>query len=155
MNDSKARRIRDASSGPGTLISDGCRFEGTLTGHGNFMISGEVIGDCDITGTVTLAREGRWRGLIKADSVVVAGSVEGEIHARGKVEVGRTAKISGTISSDAIAVAEGAIVDGIMRTNDKSGPTTFVEKRDRSADIDDAEEPEEPEALLAEESLVD
>jgi len=129
MNDSKSRRVRDNRTGPGTLISEGCKFEGTLTGHGNFMIGGEVVGDCDVSGSVTLARGGRWRGTIKADTVIVAGTVEGEIHASGKVEVGDTAKISGTISSDAIAVAEGAVVDGVMQTNSRGGPTTFVEKR--------------------------
>jgi cytoskeletal protein CcmA (bactofilin family) len=129
MNDAKARRIRDASNGLGTLISESCKIIGTLTGSGNFMICGEVEGDCEISGTVTLARSGRWSGNITADSVVIAGTVDGEINASGKVEIGDTARISGTISSDAIAVAEGAVINGVMQTTGRNGPTSFVEKR--------------------------
>lgn len=129
MNDSTRRRIRDANGGPGTLISEGCKIEGTLSGHGNFMISGEVEGDCDIDGTVTLAKTGRWRGTIKANSVIVAGVVEGEIDASDRVEISDTAKVVGTVSSKAIAVAEGAVVDGVMQTKGTGIPTKFVEKR--------------------------
>ncbi len=129
MNDSSKRRIRDANGGPGTLISEGCKIEGTITGRGNFMIGGEVVGDCNIEGTVTLAKAGRWRGTINADSVVIAGTVEGEINASGRVEIGDTAKVAGTVSSAAIAVAEGAVIDGVMQTKGGGTPTKFVEKR--------------------------
>ena len=32
MSDSNQRRLRDAASGPGTLISEGCKIEGLMTG---------------------------------------------------------------------------------------------------------------------------
>ncbi len=129
MNDAHKRRIRDADAGPATLISEGCHIKGVVTGRGNFMISGEVEGDCDIEGTVTLAKNGLWRGTIKADSVIVAGTIEGEIDASGRVEINNTARISGTVSGDSIAVAEGAIVEGVMRTTRSEKSTEFVEKR--------------------------
>jgi cytoskeletal protein CcmA (bactofilin family) len=129
MDDANKRRIRDAKAGPGTLISEGCKFKGALAGRGHFMIGGEVEGDCDIEGLVTLADSGVWRGTIKADSVIVAGTVEGDIEATGRVEISDTARISGTVSGDAIAVAEGAIVEGVMQTTGRNEPTEFVEKR--------------------------
>lgn len=129
MNDLKKRRIRDTDGGPGTLISDGCKFEGKFTGQGNFIISGEIEGECDVAGTVTLAKEGHWRGTIKADSVIVAGVVEGNINASGRVEISDTAKVSGVVISEAIAVAEGAVVDGEMQTTGREPPIKFVEKR--------------------------
>ncbi len=129
MNDSKKRRIRDAHGGPGTLISEGCKIEGKVSGNGNFMISGEVDGDCDIEGTVTLAENGFWRGTIKAESVIVAGIVEGDINALRRVEINATARITGTVSSEAIAVAEGAIVDGAMQTTGPKDPTEFIGRR--------------------------
>ena len=129
MDDAHKRRIRAANAGPATLISEGCRIKGIVTGRGNFMISGEVEGDCDIEGTVTLAKSGFWRGTIKADSIIVAGTVEGEIDASGRVEISDTARISGTVCGDSIAVAEGAIVEGVMRTKRPEKATEFVEKR--------------------------
>jgi cytoskeletal protein CcmA (bactofilin family) len=98
------------------------------------MISGEVEGDCDIEGLVTLATNGLWRGTIKADSVIVAGTIEGDIDASGRVEISDTAKITGTVSGDAIAVAEGAVVEGVMQTTGRNKPTEFVEKRHEKGD---------------------
>ncbi len=129
MSDSKMRRLRDAASGPGTLISEGCKIEGALSGSGHFMINGEVDGECDIKGSVTLATNGYWKGIISAEAVIVAGTVEGDIIASGRVEISDTAKITGTVSGLAIAVAEGAVVEGVMKTTNQVNPTEFVEKR--------------------------
>jgi len=130
MNDSNSRRLRDRSSGPATLISEGCKISGVITGNGDFLISGEIDGDCDLAGTVTLARSGLWSGTIKAGNVIIAGQVDGDIVAAGKVEITDTARITGTVSGEAIAVAEGAVVEGVMRTTGRSEPLEFVEKRD-------------------------
>lgn len=129
MNDSRLRRMRDRSAGPATLINEGCKITGNLSGNGDFMINGEIDGDCDLIGTVTLARNGFWKGTIKAGNVIVAGHVEGDIVAAGRVEITDTARITGTVSGDAIAVAEGAVVEGLMRTTAQQAPTEFVEKR--------------------------
>ncbi len=93
------------------------------------MINGEVDGECDIEGTVTLTKDGIWRGTIKADSVIVAGTIEGDVYAATGVEIGDTARVSGTVSGASIAVAEGAIVEGVMQTTGQSTPTEFIEKR--------------------------
>lgn len=130
MNESKLRRFRDQSSGSATLISDGCKISGEITGSGDFVISGEVAGDCDINGTVTLSADGYWQGTLRADNVIIAGHVEGDITASGKVEITNSAKIIGTVTGNAIAVAEGAIVEGVMKTTGNAEPLAFVEKRD-------------------------
>ena len=129
MSDTNKRRLRDTASGPGTLISEGCKVQGLLTGSGNFMVNGEVEGECDVEGTVTLARGGYWNGVIKAAAVIVAGTIDGDIVAEGQVEISDSAKISGTVTGSAIAVAEGAVVDGVMQTTNKAEPQQFVEKR--------------------------
>ena len=129
MNESKLRRLRDRTAGVVTLINEGCKITGLISGAGDFLISGEVDGDCDISGTVTLASEGVWRGTLKADAVIVSGQLEGDIIAAGKVEISASAKIVGTVSGEAIAVAEGAVVEGAMKTSSQEHPLEFVEKR--------------------------
>ena len=129
MSESPLRRLRDGSGGPPTLINEGCKITGLLSGTGDFQIAGEVDGDCDLEGTVTLAKNGYWIGTIKAGAVIVAGHVEGDIIADGRVEIMATAKVTGTVSAEAIAVAEGAVVEGIMKTTGRADPTEFVEKR--------------------------
>lgn len=129
MNESRLRRLRDHTSGAATLINEGCKISGLITGNGDFLINGEVDGDCDVQGTITLAPNGHWQGTIKANAVIVSGQVEGDIVAAGNVEITASAKITGTVTGEAIAVAEGAVVDGVMQTTNQSPPSEFVEKR--------------------------
>ncbi|MDJ0793102.1 MAG: polymer-forming cytoskeletal protein [Woeseiaceae bacterium] len=129
MNESKLRRIRDRAAGAPTLINEGCRINGMITGNGDVQVSGEVDGDCDVEGSVILARDGLWQGTIKATHVVISGHVEGDIIASGKVEISDSARITGTVTGEAIAVAEGAVVEGIMKTTVQAEPSEFVEKR--------------------------
>ena len=129
MSESRLRRLRDRSSAAATLINDGCRITGTITGTGDFLVNGEVDGDCDLEGTVVLAKNGFWKGTIRAANVIVSGQVEGDIVAAGKVEITDTARIAGTVAGEAIAVAEGAVVEGIMQTTGPGEPTEFVEQR--------------------------
>lgn len=131
MSESKLRRMRDRSSGPATLISEGCKITGTLTGTGDFMISGEVDGNCELSGSLTLAEKGLWRGTINAKTVIVAGTVEGDIESGGCVEIAETARINGTVTGESIAVAVGAVVEGVMKTTGRKEPVEFVEKRDQ------------------------
>jgi cytoskeletal protein CcmA (bactofilin family) len=130
MNESRFRRIRDRSSGAATLISEGCKISGEISGDCDFHINGEVSGDCDVEGTLTLADNGYWQGKIRASNVIIAGRVEGDISALGKVEITQSARINGTVTGDAIAVAEGAVVEGVMKTTGQSEPLEFIEKRD-------------------------
>lgn len=129
MNVQKMRRLRDRQSGPATLINEGAKIVGTISGTSDFLVSGEVEGDCELDGTVTLTTNGVWKGTISAGNVIIAGTVEGDIVAAGCVEIADTARISGTVTGEAIAVAEGAVVEGVMKTVGPSEPRQFVEKR--------------------------
>lgn len=129
MNETRRRRIRDRASGTATLISEGCKVAGVITGNCDFQVNGEVEGDCEIDSTLMLAKSALWKGTIRAGNVIVSGHVEGDIIASGRVEITDTAKITGTVSASAIAVAEGAVVEGVMKTTTQSEPTEFIEKR--------------------------
>lgn len=129
MNESRLRRLRDRSSGAATLISEGCKISGTITGNCDFQINGEIDGDCDVDSTIMLTDSGLWTGTIRAGNVIIAGHVEGDIIASGRVEISNTARITGTVSGEAIAVAEGAVVEGVMKTTGQPEPMEFVEKR--------------------------
>jgi cytoskeletal protein CcmA (bactofilin family) len=130
MIESRLRRTRDQSSGKATLINEGCKISGEITGNGDFMISGQVVGDAAVSGTISVTSCGYWQGSIQADNVIVAGHVEGDVTANRKVEITNSARISGTVTGESIAVAEGAIVEGVMKTTGKTEPLEFIEKRD-------------------------
>ena len=129
MSESSKRRFHDKITGPATLISEGYKLAGIISGDGDFLVSGEVDGDCDLTGSLTISPSGFWKGKIKAAAVIVAGTIEGDILSGGRVEISDTARITGTVTGEAIAVAEGAVVQGKMKTTGNIEPVEFQEKR--------------------------
>ena len=44
MNDNRLRRLRDHSSSAATLINEGCKISGVVTGTGSFLVNGEIDG---------------------------------------------------------------------------------------------------------------
>ncbi len=129
MSDFEMRRLRDHARGPGTLISQGCKVTGAISGCGNFQISGEIDGDCDLNGSISITKSGYWRGAIRAVTIMISGTVDGDIVASGCVEISDTAKISGTVTGESIAIAEGAVVEGVIKTTGRTQPVKFIEKR--------------------------
>lgn len=123
------RRIHDSGDGPATYIARESKIVGSLAGKGAYVFCGEVEGDCDIDGPVTLAEGGRWKGTLKAKDIVIAGSVEGDVVARQRVEIAGSARISGSLSGHSIAVAEGAVIEGELKVTSDKAPVHFTEKR--------------------------
>jgi len=123
------RRLQDGGNGPTTYLAASTRIVGTITGQGAYVFCGTVEGDCDISGPLTLAEGGRWKGTMKAVDVVVAGTVEGDVVAKQRVEIAGTARINGSLSGNSIAVAEGAIIEGAITVTSAEPPVKFQEKR--------------------------
>jgi len=123
------RRLQDGGNGPTTYLAASTRIVGTITGQGAYVFCGTVEGDCDISGPLTLAEGGRWKGTMKAVDVVVAGTVEGDVVAKQRVEIAGTARINGSLSGNSIAVAEGAIIEGAITVTSGEPPVKFQEKR--------------------------
>jgi cytoskeletal protein CcmA (bactofilin family) len=124
------RRIHDGGgSGPATFVAPSTKIVGTITGQGAYVFCGTIEGNCDITGPLTLAEGGRWKGTMKASDIVVAGTVEGDVMAHHRVEILGTARVTGSLSGNSIAVAEGAIIEGEIRVTSGEQPVKFQEKR--------------------------
>ncbi len=125
------RRLSDRHNGAVTVVAAGTRLEGRLSGEGHMVVSGQVTGDCEFSGTVTVADGGSWDGRLQADDVVIAGQVDGEVIARGRVEIGASAQIAGTVTGLSVAIAEGAVIEGTLRAgaSGDAEPVVFSEKR--------------------------
>jgi cytoskeletal protein CcmA (bactofilin family) len=123
------RRIADSVTGRATYIAAGSKITGTLSGPGAYVVCGEMEGDCDIDGPLTLAQTGHWVGTLKATDVIVAGTVDGDVVASNRVEVAGSAQITGSLTGLSIAVAEGAVIQGKITVTSGAQPTSFEEKR--------------------------
>lgn len=129
MSDKRARRAADKVKGATTIIGEGMKFSGSFSGRGNLIASGQMTCDCDLEGSVTLDRTGRWEGTLRAGSVVIAGEVVGDVRSDGSIEVAKTAYVKGSVMGGSIAVAQGAVIEGEMHTTRDDGIKEFTEKR--------------------------
>ena len=136
------RRFMDSAADSTTLLGEGTRFVGQFSGRGHFVVCGEVEGDCEIEGSLTIAVDGRWNGTIRAENVVIAGQVHGEVQASGQLEVAASARITGSLTGASIAIAEGAIVGkqmyptrGMLKEAAASGDRRQTKRYDREIEM--------------------
>ena len=128
MNEPK-RRFFDLHSGVPTVISAGSVIVGDVRGSGDYVVSGEIHGDGELGGGLSLAAGGVWNGYIQAQQAVVAGKITGGLAVTGKLEIGYTAVIRGSVSARTIAIAKGAIVEGDIVVTSGMPMQEFEEKR--------------------------
>ncbi|HSG63612.1 MAG TPA: polymer-forming cytoskeletal protein [Gammaproteobacteria bacterium] len=123
------RRILDTADSAATYIAPTTKITGKLTGKGTYVFCGELDGECDIDGPITLAKGSKWKGTLRASDVIVAGRIEGDVIAKHRIEVAETAHIAGSLAGRSIAVAEGAVIEGDIKVTNGSPPQEFKEKR--------------------------
>lgn len=123
------RRSLDRVERYTTLIGPGSRFVGQFSGVDDYVIEGEVKGECDILGVLLVARSGRFEGEVRGSVVVVAGTVEGDLVVREKLELRPSGRVKGNILSPIIAIATGAVHDGEIRMLDRTQVTEFEDRR--------------------------
>jgi len=126
------RRILDSTDNAATYISPTTKITGKLIGKGAYVFCGELVGECDIDGPITLAPGSTWKGTLRASDVIVAGRIEGDVIAKHRIEVSETAHIAGSLAGRSIAVAEGAVIEGDIRVTNGGDPVAFKEKRQTS-----------------------
>ena len=132
------RRFLERASTSSTFIGAEAVVLGDLRGAGQFVVAGEVHGDGDLGGALTLASSGVWNGHVHAAEAIVAGRIVGSLIVTGKLEIGFTAVIRGRVSAGSIAIAKGAIVDGEIEITSGASVREFEERRIAAAAPDDA-----------------
>lgn len=124
------RRTLDRIENFTTMLGPDSVYTGVFQGKDNHIIYGEVQGECDIEGILVLGEGSRWKGNIRAASVVIAGRVEGDIEATQKLELARTGYVYGKMTSPVVAIARGAVHEGSIRMAKQTQITRFVERRE-------------------------
>lgn len=123
------RRKTDQLAEPSTNLAPGIFFEGQLEGSGHFLVQGEVVGDGQVRGTVTLAAGAYWKGNLTADCVILSGKLEGNLVAYEKVDLTATAQITGVMTTPSVFIAEGAVVEARISRPRKTQVTRYNERR--------------------------
>jgi cytoskeletal protein CcmA (bactofilin family) len=90
----------------------GSRVSGQLMFQGPARIDGNVEGEIQCHGTLTIGEGAEVRAKISSQVVVVRGRVEGNVMAKEKVELISPARVVGNISTPRLTVTEGVVFDG-------------------------------------------
>jgi cytoskeletal protein CcmA (bactofilin family) len=128
-DESRRRRLVDRAVGAPTLVGAGTRFEGRLVAQGAVAVAGEIVGDGEVRGTLSIAAGAHWHGDVHAQAAVVAGRVTGNISVDEKLEIGKGAVIRGNVRAKQLAIANGAMLDGELQVTGTEPVVRFEEKR--------------------------
>jgi len=124
------RRLFERSSVTPTFIGVESVVVGNIRGTGQFVVSGEVHGDGELDGGLTLSVTGSWHGNVRARQAIIAGKIVGGVNVEDKLEIAYTAVIRGRVSARTVAIAKGAIVDGEIEVTSGEPVIEFEEKRE-------------------------
>ncbi|MCA9577252.1 MAG: polymer-forming cytoskeletal protein [Polyangiales bacterium] len=107
-----------------SLIPGGVTVEGELSGKGDLVILGRVLGDIRVDGLLIIEEGGAVRGEVRASSVVVRGALAGNAVGQESVRVEGSAQVIGDLRAPRVKVADGARVKGRVQIGAEAGITS-------------------------------
>jgi cytoskeletal protein CcmA (bactofilin family) len=129
VSNTRNRRLTDHRDGPPTVISAGVTFRGDIIAPGAVILSGNVRGDGDIGGMLSVSRSAHWEGHVRARSGIIAGTLTGSILVTEQLEVGARAVIKGNVTARTLAIARGAVIEGEIQVTSGAPVVQYEEKR--------------------------
>ena len=103
-----------------TRIGKSVVIKGDISGGGSLYLDGELEGNVELNGSLTVGPEGRVRGnFLQAHSIVVQGRVEGDLYGLEHAELKKSATVVGDIYTPRIA----AIEDGTSLVSVRQWPS--------------------------------
>jgi cytoskeletal protein CcmA (bactofilin family) len=115
-----------ADNGEVTIVGATAKLEGNVVSAGSLRIDGQVKGQINADGDVTLSPQSQVEADIRAQNVSVAGRFKGNIAVKGKAHLARGGRIDGNITSKTLVVEEGGIFHGqsLMDAGTSSGTSS-------------------------------
>jgi len=123
----RERKDKDmADNGEVTIVGTGARLEGNVVSAGSLRIDGQVKGQINADGDVTLSAQSQVEADIRAQNVSIAGRFTGNIVVKDKAHLARGGRIDGNITSKTLVVEEGGVFHGqsIMDAGTSSGSSS-------------------------------
>lgn len=102
-----------------TVLGAGDRIEGTVVIRGRLHIDGEIRGDIEADGEVSIGPDGRVEGEVRAQNVSVAGAIEGTVIARDHLHMLPTGAVRGDAYFQSLQVDRGGVIFGRTASTDE------------------------------------
>lgn len=96
----------------GTLIGETMKIKGEVTSRETLQLNGELEGQVELDGRLTVGPKGKASANIKAKEVDVAGSVQGNIDASERIVLRKGANLVGDVRTAGIVIEDGAYFKG-------------------------------------------
>lgn len=128
MFKSKAVPVKLDPDTTDTLVGEGSSFEGNIKSDASIRIEGQVTGDIECKGDVTIGEKGRVKSNIAARNVIIAGTVTGDIQTQSKLTITSTGKLYGNITVASLSIEQGSIFEGSSRMSNPSEPAASANK---------------------------
>ncbi len=105
-----ARTARTSGHGAAgqAVIGRTTRVRGRVSGDGDLVIEGNVEGDINVRGDLTIAEGGRATSTIEASAVTLRGELDGDVRASGVVRIEAGARVRGDMQGESVSLEEGA-----------------------------------------------
>ncbi|TXK76342.1 polymer-forming cytoskeletal protein [Paenibacillus sp. N3.4] len=95
-----------------TLIGASTICEGKIMSEASLRIEGQLNGDIECAGDITIGENAVVQSNIHARDVIVAGKVKGNIHTKGKLIVTSSGVLVGNIDVRSFIIHDGGIFQG-------------------------------------------
>jgi cytoskeletal protein CcmA (bactofilin family) len=95
-----------------TRIGKSVVIKGDISGGGSLYLDGELEGNVELNGSLTVGPEGRVRANLQARSIEVQGRVEGDLYGLERAELKKSATVVGDIYTPRIAIEDGMSLEG-------------------------------------------
>ncbi len=95
-----------------SLIASDITIEGKIEGTGHVRIAGKFKGDVNVQGDLTIEKDAKLNGSVRAKKITVAGELEGNIDAASQVELQQTGVLIGDLKAGSLTVAAGSRMRG-------------------------------------------
>lgn len=115
-----------------TLIGASTICEGKIISEASIRIEGQLHGDLECAGDVTIGEQAVVNSSIIARDIIIAGKVKGNVQSRGKLTVTHTGSLAGNIDVRSFIIQEGGVFQGTSSMNQSAN----VEERPNPKVVD-------------------
>lgn len=106
------RASERSSEAKESLIASDITIEGKIEGSGHVRIAGRFKGDVNVQGDLTIEKDAKLNGGVRAKKVTIAGELEGNIDAAAQVELQQSGVLIGDLKAGSLTVAAGSRMRG-------------------------------------------
>ena len=130
-----AYRAAERSEAKESLIASDITIEGKIEGSGHVRIAGRFKGDVNVQGDLTVEKDAKLNGGVRAKKVTLAGELEGNIEAASQVELQQGGVLVGDLKAGTLTVAAGSRMRGQVEFGWEDKAASKAERRAAEAGV--------------------